>query len=304
MVSIIFIGLLVLVSTVGLVVGLVSKKKDDYDDYSRKGIGYGVAVGTLVLALLIGLFSSMFFVSSRTVGVVTEFGKATGTVEPGLNFLAPWAEVTEFPTSNQNLDLDNTDKDNQGRPIEVKFDGGGTGYINININWKVKGNDQAIKLWTEWKEFGKVREQVVTKRVQSIGNKVVGAYQPQDAIESANYEHIETAIKKALSAELNGQGIDIADVNVIRVDVDKDTQARINKQAAAKADIITAQSKQERAVIDNETKRLTQESLTSAALTDKCLEMVNNWDAKKNGNLPSGFSCFLATGLPLTIPAK
>jgi regulator of protease activity HflC (stomatin/prohibitin superfamily) len=301
--SLIFIGILLLIGLIGLAVAIFGKNDNDYD-VSPRTVGAGVAGVFLVLSLITWLASSIFSVEARTVGIVTEFGRATGTVDPGFNFLAPWAEVTEFPTSTQNLDLDGLDGDNEGKAVKVKFDGGGTGFVNVNVNWKVKGNDEAINLWNEWKDFDKVKDQVVAKRVQTHAADVAGTYEPQEATESVNYGKIADDIKSKLNAELAGRGVEVTDVNVMGIDVDKETQARINKQAAAKADIVTAQSNQERAVIDNETKRMTQDSLTPAALTDQCLKMVNSWDVVKNGNLPAGFSCFGGAGLPLTVPVK
>jgi regulator of protease activity HflC (stomatin/prohibitin superfamily) len=301
--AVIFIGLFLVIALIGLAVAVFSKNNEQYE-VSPRAVGGGVTAVFLILALGVYLFSSIFSVEARTVGIVTEFGKATGTVQPGFNWLAPWAEVTEFPTSNQPLDLNSIDDNKEGRPIKVKFDGGGTGYVHVNVNWKVKGNDEAIKLWEEWKDFEKVTNQVVAKRVITEAADITGVYEPQEAVRSLNYSKIAKEIKDNLNKKLSGNGIQVSDVNVMGIDVDEATQARINKQAAAKADIVTAQANQDRAVIDNETKRMTQDSLTPAALTDQCLKMVNSWDANKNGPLPAGFSCFGGAGLPLTVPVR
>jgi regulator of protease activity HflC (stomatin/prohibitin superfamily) len=303
MVSVIFIGLFALIGLGALVTTFIVKPKNSFKT-NPKVIAGSVAASALVLSLLTWVISSSFIVEARTVGIVTEFGQATGVVQPGYYFLPPWATVTEFPTSNQPLDLNSLDDNKEGRPIKVKFDGGGTGYVHANVNWKVRGNDEAIKLWEEWKDFDKVTNQVVSKEVITEAADITGAYEPQEAVRSVNYNKIADAIKKNLNTELAGKGIKINEVNVMGIDVDDATQARINKQAAAKADIVTAQANQERAVIDNETKRMTQDSLTPAALTDQCLKMVNSWDVNKNGNLPAGFSCFGGVGLPLSVPVR
>lgn len=300
--SVIFIGVLLLIGLIGLVVAIVSKNNDNYE-VSPRAVGGGVAGVFLVIALIVYLASSIFSVEARTVGIVTEFGQATGTVNPGFNFLAPWAEVTEFPTSTQNLDLDGKDGDGEGKAIQVKFENGGTGYVNVNVNWKVKGNDEAINLWKEWKEFDKVKDQVVTKRVQTHAAAVTGNYEPQEAIKSVNYSKIADSVKAELNKELAGRGVEVTDVNVTGIDVDDATQARINKTAAAEADVATAQANQDRAKIDNETKRLTQESLTGPALIDQCLKTVNSWDVNKNGPLPAGFNCF-GGSIPLAVGVK
>lgn len=297
MLAIVLIGVFLLITVAAFI---VSRKSEGED----RTVATTIASLALVLGVVFYLSNAIFSVEARTVGIVTEFGQATGTVNPGFNILPPWAEVTEFPTSTQNLDLDGQDGDNEGKAIRIKFDGGGTGFVNVNVNWKVKGNDEAIKLWNAWKDFDKVKDQVVANRVYTHAADVTGSYEPQEAIKSQNYGKIAATMKKNLNEELKGQGIEVTDVNIKGIDVDRDTQNRINKQIAANADVTTAEANQRRAVIDNQTKQLTQESLTGPALVDQCLKIVNAWDVKKNGNLPAGFSCFSGEGLPLAVGVK
>jgi regulator of protease activity HflC (stomatin/prohibitin superfamily) len=303
MVAIVFISLFALLTLVAIAVTVVAKNKDRYE-VNPKAVAGGLAAVFLVLTLIVWLSNSMFSVEARTVGIVTEFGRATGTVNPGFNFLPPWADVTEFPTSNQNLDLDGQDGDQEGHAIKIKFDGGGTGYVNVNVNWKVKGNNEAIKLWNAWKDFDKVKDQVVTKRVQAHAYEVAGRYLPEDAVKSQNADKIARDIKTGLNEELNDQGIEIVDVNITGIDVDPDTQARINQQAQARSDVEKSKTEQQKAIIDNQTRQQTQASLTPEALVAKCLDMVNKWDVRKNGNLPAGFTCFSGANLPLMVGVK
>jgi regulator of protease activity HflC (stomatin/prohibitin superfamily) len=302
MVAIIFIGLFALLTLVGIGVLVFAKNNDRYD-VSPKAVGGGFAAVFLVLTLSVWLFNSVFSVEARTVGIVTEFGKATGTVQPGFNFLAPWAEVTEFPTTAQPLDFSGTDG-TEGQGVPVKFAGGGQGWININVNWKVKGDDEAIKLWNSWKDFDKVTNRVVVPRVRDHAAFVAGSYGPLDAVNSENNPKMAKAIKDKLNAELKSQGIEVMDVSVGGVDVDEATQKRINSQAQKKTDIDNAKLDQERAVVDNETKRQSQELLTPQALIDQCLKITNNWDVNKNGPLPANWNCFAGGGLPVTVGVK
>lgn len=301
--SVIFIGILVLIALIGLVVAIVSKNNDDYE-VSPRAVGGGVAGVFLVIALIVWLASSMFSVEARTVGIVTEFGQATGVVQPGFNFLPPWADVTEFPTSTQPLDLDSSDGKEDGAGVGVKFEGGGQGRINLNVNWKVKGDAEAIKLWNAWKDFDKVTQQVVIPRVKTHAAFVAGSYKPSDAVNSQNNPKMADAILLALNEELNGQGIEITDVNVAGVDVDDATQKRINSQAQKQTDIDNAKLEQDRAAIDNKTKQDSQALLTPEALIDQCLKIVNAWDVNKNGQLPAGFNCFGGAQLPLAVGVK
>lgn len=301
--SVIFIGILVGIGLVGLAVAIISKNNGNHE-VSPRAVGGGVAGVFLVIALVVWLASSIFSVEARTVGIVTEFGQATGTVQPGFNFLAPWADVTEFPTSTQPLDLNGKDGDSEGKGVPVKFTGGGQGWVNLNVNWKVKGNDEAIKLWNEWKDFDKVTNQVVIPRVRTHASVVAGAYNPAEAVNSENNTKMANAIKDKLNDELNGKGIEVTDVNVGGVDVDADTQKRINSKAQKTTDLDNAQLDQQRAVIDNETKRQSQDLLTPQALIDQCLKLTDKWDVAKNGPLPANWTCVGGNNLPLAVGVK
>lgn len=313
MTAVVFIGTLLLI-TLGLFVGgfFAPAKTYTRTRYSSDPIVSGrpklyvfIAAGVLLALTFVVWFSnSAFNVTSRTIGVVTEFGKTTDTVEPGFQFLAPWAQVTEFPTSTQNLDLDGSDGDDQGRPVRVKFDGGGTGSVDVNINWAVQGNDEAKNLYNQWKEFDRVTDVVVTPRAKESVAAQTGKYLPEDAVKSQNYANIARDIKTALNEQFANKGIRVTDVNILGVNVDKDTQARINKRAAARSDVDLAKTRQEKAVIDNETKKKSQATLTGPALVQQCLDMVNNWSVAKNGHLPAGFSCFSSGDLPLAVGVK
>jgi prohibitin 1 len=296
MFALIILILLGLATVVAFVVGffLPTESKSRYSDTNPKFAAFVTAGVALVLTLVVFFLTSITSVEARTVGIQTEFGKSVGTLSPGFHMTAPWSEVTEFPTSTQNLDLDGSDKDDQGTPVKVKFDNGGQGAVNLDVNWRVESNDKAQALWNAWKEWEKVEGNVVKPRAISSTAQVVGAYSPQDATNSSNNETIAGDIKSKLNGELARYGIKVDDVNLKAIDVDANTQARIDKNAAAVADIDTAKAKQDRARIDNETNKLKaqSQSLSPGALVDKCLDVVDAWDVKKNGNLPAGWNCF------------
>jgi regulator of protease activity HflC (stomatin/prohibitin superfamily) len=308
MVALIFLSIFALVSIGLFVAGFFApgQKVNDrgvkqYSDGSPK-LALNV-VGTIVAAVFVAiyLFNAVFIVEPRTVGIVTEFGKATGTVDSGPHILAPWAKVTEFPVSNQTLDLDATD----GSPevVQAKFDGGGTGFVNNNINWHPENNDKAVALWNQWRDFDKVTNQVVKPRAQAVAAEVVGKYGPKEAVRSENYGKIAEEIKNKLQAELNSSGIKVEDVNVKRIDLDGKAQDNLNRAVVADGNIDIAKKEQERARIDNETANLKAQSaaLSAAGLADRCLAITNAWDVNKNGPLPANWNCTFSNGLPLTL---
>ena len=283
-----------------------NKVTDNSSEFFDRGVSKAkiwsvVAAVPLVVFILIFLFSSMNYTTARTVGIVTEFGKATGTIQPGLNWTAPWADVTEFPTSNQVLDLDAT---NDGPNVTVKFKGanggGGSGFVNVNITWQVKNDNEAVKLWQNWKEFEAVKDNVVNPRGQAAVVEVFGRYTPEEAIDGNKLQQFNDEVKQSLSTALDSSGISVENVAIKRVDLSPEIQDRINKQVQAQADVQKAQIEQQRAQIDNQTNQLRQQSLTPEALIRTCMDVTNAWNVAQNGPLPASWNCFSGTTLPLS----
>lgn len=298
----IFLGILGLIALAIIAGSRMAPKTAGYDDFPVRKLLLGVGIGFSVLfaGLLIG--GSMENVNARTVGIVTEFGKATGTLSPGLNWVAPWAEVTEFSTGNQSLDLDATD--GNGGNVAVKFAGGGAGAANVNINWQVQDDNKATKLWENWKEFDIVADKVVNKQAQSVVYQVVGHYSPEDAVKSDNVAKINKEIKDQLNSVLAASGIRVENVAVMRIDLSPELQDRVNKQNQAVTDQQTAKTQQETAKIEADTNAIKQKQLTPFTLMDKCLDIVLKWNVQNNGQMPAAGVCGSLGNQVLALPTK
>jgi len=288
----IFLGILGLIALAVLTSGFLAKRDSDrkgYDELPLRKILLGVGTGFTVLfaAFLIG--GSLENVTARTVGIETQFGRATDTLHPGLNWIAPWAEVTEFPTFKQPIDLDETD--GNGSNVSVKFAGGGSGAANVNINWIVRNDDEAIKLWQQWKEFDAVADKLVNKQARSVVYQVISKYTPEDAVKGENVVKIQQEIKDGLGHVLNANGIDVTDVALMRIDLSPELQDRVNKQNQAVTDQQTAVTNQKTAEIEARTNEIKQKQLTPFTLMDKCLDIVNKWSAQNNGQMPAAGVC-------------
>src|SRR4051812_25553470 len=112
---IVFLSILGLVFLIAMIAGFSVRDSDD------KAMGFGVAAVAFIVFWIVWIFSSVFNVEARTVGIITEFGKAVDTAGPGINWASPWSEVTHFSTGNQTLDFDGTD--GSGGPVGFKLAG-------------------------------------------------------------------------------------------------------------------------------------------------------------------------------------
>lgn len=302
--TIIFLGILGLLALVLIVSAAMARGtwRMDRSDVSKRKVLAIPAVIVLVIFGIVLISTSVTNVSARTVGIVTEFGKATDTVSPGFNWVAPWSDVTEFPTSKQPIDLDETD--GNGSNVSVKFAGGGSGAANVNINWIVRNDDEAIKLWQQWKEFDAVADKLVNKQARSVVYQVISKYTPEDAVKGDNVVKIQQEIKDGLSQVLNSNGIDVTDVALMRIDLSPELQDRVNKQNQAVTDQQTAKTQQDTAKIEADTNAIKQRQLTPLTLMDKCLDIINKWSVQNNGQMPAAGVCGSLSGQVLALPAK
>lgn len=282
MLAIVFLVIFALLALAGLAASFSS-------DSEARSFGFGaLALGVILLGGTL-VISSSFYVEARTVAIITEFGKSAGTAGPGLNWAAPWKEVTDFPTSSQVLDYDNTD--GSGTPVSIKFKGGTTGTVHSNQNWSVMSDDKATKLWENWREFDKVTTNVVDPTMRSVTARVLGNYTPTDAVKGENMVKIDAEILKAANDELDDYGIKVEKILTKRVDPDPEAQAQINLQNALDAKLKATVTEGEIATKQAENNAKLERSLTPEILSQNCLDILKNWDQARQGPFPAWNPC-------------
>lgn len=264
---------------------------DQYDNAPPfKTIGKWLTVGVTVVFLGITLALSLTQVGSRSVGIQTAFGRYQDTLDNGLQLTAPWSSVEEFSTQVQYLDLDSTDGSDDA--VSVTFKGGGGGTVSLTPRWSID-EDKAEDLWKKYKTFDKVQNQLVNSSAKDSVRVVVSKYTPNDARDGENLRPIADAIQADLAKSLSDDGVKIDSVSIKKITLDARSQNSLDKIVEANNNVERAKAERERAKIDAETAKIREQSgqLSEKAAQRYCLEMMNNWDVKKNGSLPAGFVC-------------
>lgn len=271
-----------------------------YSLVTKEKAGFGVAGGVLILFLIITGFMSFTKVDARAVGIQTGFGKYQDTLGNGPHFLAPWSETEQFSTQVQYLDLDDTDGDGNDS-VSVTFKGGGGGQVSLTPRWRIDEN-KAENLWKKYRTFDKVRDQLVNSSSKDSVRVVVSKYTPNEARDGENLRPIAEQIQADLAKSLQDDGVIIDSVSIKKIQLDSRSQNSLDKIVEANNNIERAKAEQERAKIDAETVKIREKSgsLSPQANERYCLEMMNNWDVKKNGHLPAGFTCGTSQGYVTT----
>lgn len=281
--------LLVILLLVCVGAAIRAPKEAASDEISRSGLIGAAVVLALVGLLVTGIFSATT-VSPRAVGIATSFGKYRGTLDAGFHMTAPWTSVEEFPTQVQFLELNG--KEHGAGGVAVNFDGGGKGTIDATVRWRIDQKD-AEALWRKYKDFDKVRDQLVTSAARDAVRKAVGGYTPTNAQSGKNVTAITKAVRDELQQQVADDGVQIDSLSVTAVILDENTQKAIEQVIIAQQGTAKATEEQARARIEQETNKIRQTGglLSPDALRRYCLEVTNNWDQAKNGPLPAGWSC-------------
>ncbi|AXH49251.1 band-7 like membrane protein [Streptomyces phage Blueeyedbeauty] len=269
---------------------LFGKNPDNDYGVPVKSIGLVGGIVATVALLLLTFFMSLTTVGARSVGIQTAFGRYQNTLDNGLQLTAPWSSTEEFSTQVQYLDLDSTDGGDDA--VSVTFKGGGGGTVSLTPRWSIN-EDKAEDLWKKYKTFDKVRNQLVNSSAKDSVRVVVSKYTPNDARDGENLRPIADEIQRDLAQSLADDGVNIDSVSIKKITLDARSQASLDKIVEANNNVERAKAERERAKIDAETAKIREQSgqLSEKAAQRFCLEMMNNWDVKKNGPLQAGFVC-------------
>ncbi len=272
------------------------------DEIPVRTVGKVTTISAVAVLALFTLIMSITTVGARSVGIQTAFGRYQNTLDNGLQFTAPWSSTEEFSTQVQYLDLDDTNGGNDS--VQVTFKGGSGGQVSLTPRWRIN-EDKAQDLWMKYRTFDRVQNQLVNSSAKDSVRVVVSNYTPNDARNGENLRPIAEQIKEDLAKSLADDGIVIDSVSIKKIALDPRSQASLDKIVQKNNDIESAKAEQERAKIDAETAKIREQSgsLSDKALQRYCLEVVNNWDVKKNGNLPAGFTC-TGSSSPFVVTSK
>lgn len=281
----------------------------------------GILLGVTVLGMfLVTVLMSMTIVSSRSLSIVTSFGGYSNTIKPGLNWTPPWADKESYPTTNQPLDLDDTD-DSKGNAVYVTFSapknpdnqsaistaGGGRGNISAQITWRISdetGDAGAKALWAKYISFERVSNELVKAKAQDTLGDIANNKPAFEA--TVQYSDIANETKAQLGAILKPYGIVVDSVSIKRIDLDAQTQASLQKIVDAINTTAAYAEQKKGSDIQNQ---ILKDRAAAGALEEKanvryCLDIVNSWDTAKNGALPATFNCGLGAEANVLVGAK
>jgi regulator of protease activity HflC (stomatin/prohibitin superfamily) len=251
------------------------------------------AIGLALLGVIIVFVSSARIVPTRTVAVETSFGKPVGTLRNGFHLVAPWATVEQFDATIQTLKMSGDQGDHPG--ILVRLANAATARVDVTVQWQIDPNANIVDLYSDYRNFGNIEDNVVKRQLASALNSVFERYDPllsltKTGSEQAPLSSLADQTREKLSASMP-PGVIVRSVTIPSVRFDDNIQQKINQYLAAVAETQIAQQRQKTAEAQKKANDLlSSANNTTGVLYQNCLDMVERM-VKEGKELPAGFTC-------------
>lgn len=269
-------------------------------DYGKVAKATKWVVYVLAFVLLLETFLYSFtIVSTKNVGIVTEFGAVTGHLSNGPHLVAPWATVTEMDAAIQ-TDSYTGKKGDNGPCLSVRIGNQQTACVSVSIRWRIEP-DQADSLFQNYRTFDHVRDSLVTRELTQAVNQQFSNYNPLNSVATTNpgdkrnppLNLIASRVSSQMQREIGGEGIDVLNTIIPLVTFDPQTQNRINQLQQQFA--LTRIAEQEQ--ITNHAQALANKALAASVNTSpnvlvaQCFQILGEM-VKQGQKVPPAFSCW------------
>lgn len=267
----IFTLILAVVLTVG---GLITAVASRSEITTRAAGG-----GALLLGIVMIVAASTVAVPARTVGVVTAFGKPTGTLSNGLHLVKPWEDVEKMDASLQ------TNRYTGDSAIGVRLANQSEAKADASIQWQLREED-AEQMYLDYREFERIHNDLVDREFRASVNAVLASYNPLDAEAIAeggiDLNKYADDIKKDMQKRM-GKSVEVRSVALPIINYDEDTQRKIDQLQSEVANTRAAEQSKKTAKEIAEANEILRKSLSDEVLSQRCIEA-----AEKVGAAPVG----------------
>jgi prohibitin 2 len=240
-----------------------------------------IAVIVLVLILSFWPFTT---VDSGERGVVRQFSKVIGTLEPGLHFINPF--TTDVINMDVRLQKDEVEATAASKDLQ-------TVSAKVALNYRLDPKE-VMRIYTEVeKEYG---VKIIAPKLQEAVKAATAKYTAEELITKRAV--VKDEMKLAMAEKLQGTGILLDDFNIVNFDFSPQFNAAIEAKVTAEQKAKEAQNKLvqvqaeaqqsiERAKAEAENIRLQSQAANNDKFIQlKQLEVQQEFARKWNGVLP------------------
>lgn len=284
---------------------LVANAMEHDEDKRSVRLLSSVFIGVSVVMLIL---SCITVVGTRRIGVVTSFGRPTGTLSNGIHGKLPWEKVPELDASIQTDSHVGIAKDDKDRCTDIRIGNESTACVDNTIRWRIV-LAEGDNLYRDYRDMGNIRESLVTRELNAALNGVLGGFNPLDAVNTdnqgslANLEQLSKEVTEAMRARVQGK-IEVLSVTLPLIRYDDGTQKRLNDYQAEIANTRIAEQREETARAQARANEALAASVSNDpnVLVSRCLDTLNDM-VEAGQAVPAGFSCWPGGGSALVVPS-
>lgn len=263
----------------------------------------------LILALLFFIFAVIAIVPTRSIGVVTSFNRPVDTYSNGLHLKAPWEKVktldgtiqTNNRTGSDGNPTGDEDEDGDRRSCtDIRIGNGSTACVDNSVRWRIK-LEAGQRLYQDYPEgMEAITDSLVARQLKSALNEVLGSYNPLDVIKDKSGEVTVAPDLKTFGDDVEiklrervGRDVEIQDVIIPIIRLDKTTQSKINSYQAEVANTRIAEQREATTKAQARANNNLRESVNNEpnVLVAQCMDTLQEM-VKHNQTIPIGFSCW------------
>jgi hypothetical protein len=164
----------------------------------RETIGYlpwYVGLVPLTIAVIFAAFACTTIVESRSDGVPVAFGRIGETMDNGLNFHAPWVDVSQMDATNKtsrfvNSNRDDTENTFQHGAIDTRLSDNSESTTYATARWH-RTEGTASDAYAEFRgddPLEELRLNLINSTVQSAVVEAMATYNPTESIDTLNVD--------------------------------------------------------------------------------------------------------------------
>lgn len=300
----VFAIILGLIAAVAIVLLLVTRGSTDPElKDARPGLAGAGTVGVLLAALFLFL-ASFVTVSTKNVGIVTSFGRPVSHLDNGPHLKAPWEDVTEMDAAIQ---TDNHVKADHNSCISARIAHQAVACVDVSIRWRILEGG-ADTLFQNYRDFGNVRDSLVTRDLNAAVNVAFQDYDPLAVNAEGNstgpsLKSLGDQVTQQMRQEIGSQ-VEVLSVIIPLPHFDDSTQGRINALQAQIAQTRIAHQAEQTALAQANANKALSASVSNDpnVLVSRCLDLMNEMISKGQA-IPPGFSCWPGSQSPIVATA-
>ena len=300
-------SLVILLGSLAAIAGMIFGS-----NISRNPRVWTIIGGILGIIIAGGFFFLSLFqsVPTKSVGVITSYGKVIGTpYGPGGHLMEPWRTlniVQDTIQSDSFLQSSSTDtytnSGAKGYCITVRLAGSQEGCADVQL--QTQTDEAAIpELYANYSSYGAsliqdIDQYVVKRDLVTVLNHTLGDYNPIADVTStlnnggtSQFSGFDPELLAQMQSDLSGE-VKVLNINLQYVHYDSATQDRINSIATqyAETQVARVEETTNAAISAANAALVRQNSLSPALLQNECYTTTQQ-AIKAGYTLPAGWSC-------------